>query len=77
MMWWASGGGWWGWLFMILIMVAFWGVVVFAIWGLFRGGVRGAKGPMTAEQILDERYARGEIDRDELQRRRAALRGPQ
>jgi putative membrane protein len=38
-------------------------------------GQRSASAPQAALQILDERFARGEIDEDEYKRRRDALRG--
>ena len=75
MMWWTGGGGWVGWLVMTLVMVGFWAVVVFVIWAIFRGEGTGRTEPRTAAQILEERYARGEMDANEFQLRRAALRG--
>jgi len=73
-------GGWGGWLAMALVMLTFWaGVIVLLIW-LVRGGAfqqarRGStKGP-SALDILDERFVRGEIDREEYESRRAALLG--
>lgn len=66
---WGYGG--WGALWMLL----FWaGVVVLIVWA-----VRGSGSSNTpdrsnrAVEILEERYARGEIDRDEFQTRRAEL----
>ena len=63
-------GGWGGWLAMALLMVAFWaGVIVLVIW-LVRGGAfqqarrDSTKGP-SALGILDKRFVRGEIDREE------------
>ncbi len=40
-----------------------------------RGGGKAAPGTPTARDILDERYARGEIDREEYQRRRQDIAG--
>lgn len=82
MMWWDGGGaGWGGWLVMTLTMVAFWGLLVVAAVALWRAGDRGsgrgAEGSGTArtpEQLLDERFARGEIDEEEYFRRRDVLR---
>lgn len=73
MMWgWWDGG--WGWLWMSLSMVAFWALVV----ALIVWGVRALRAPAPPERdavaILEERFARGEIDREELEERRAALR---
>ncbi len=73
----AHHGSWWGggWgLLGALIMIAFWTLVVVLIIGLVRGG-RGAgdRTSGSAIHILEERYARGEIDREEFLERRAAL----
>ena len=65
-------------------MVLFWGLVIFGIVALVRylGGTRDATGSTPAagrqtppEEMLAERFARGEIDDDEYQRRRELLRG--
>ena len=73
-------GGWGGWLAMALVMSAFWaGVIALVIW-LVRGGAfqqarRGDPKRPSALDILDERFVRGEIDREEYESRRAALLG--
>lgn len=41
--------------------------------GRDQGGVAGE--PRVADRLLDERFARGEIDEDEYRQRRAVLRG--
>ena len=74
--------GWVGWLVMSLTMVVFWGLVVFAVVAVFRGlnRTRTGGGPGRDEhkqdpmQILDERFARGEIDAEEYHARQQALR---
>lgn len=54
-------------------MIAFWAVVIAAIWALFRlARVEGRD--RTARGALDERYACGEIGNDEYRTRRAELR---
>jgi putative membrane protein len=66
----------------VLIVVLFWGLVIAAIvlairW-LIRSDRRGGhEGPIAPEalEILRQRYARGEIDEAEYERRRAVLRG--
>lgn len=62
-----------GWIFMTLIVV----VVFVLLFGVFRqfGDARRERRMLTsgAHDILDERYARGEIDADEYKRRRADL----
>lgn len=64
-------GGWW------LGMVLFWVLIIVAIVALVRwlsGKTSGANLPeKTPIQILQERYARGEIDREEYQRKKADL----
>jgi putative membrane protein len=73
-------GGGWGWgLFGMVHMVLWWlliilGIVVLAKW-LF-----GSSGPRTASEdrslaILRERYARGEIDKQEFEARKRDLEG--
>jgi putative membrane protein len=77
MMWHGHDISGWGWLAMSVGMVLFWGLVfagaVIAVRALTRGsGQAGRSGPATgpsAEHILAERYARGEIDDDEYHRR--------
>lgn len=74
MMWY--GGGW-----MVLWMALFWaGLVVLVFWAVrsANGEVRRTSRPEPgrALQILEERFARGEIDRDEFEERRSALEGP-
>jgi putative membrane protein len=72
----GMGGG--GWLVMTLVMIAFWSLVVFAIAAIFRGTRSDVTSAGTArrdaDQILDERLARGEIDGEEYRSRKAALR---
>ena len=77
MMWWHNGMGWGGWVVMTLTMVAFWSLVVFGIIAIFRSDRDDRANQGTAQrdprQILDERFARGEIDADEYHARRDAL----
>ena len=74
---WGNGMGWGGWLLKTLTTVAFWAVVVFGIVALFRGS--GGPGPRDgirdrdARKILDERFARGEIDAEEYRSRQSIL----
>ena len=73
MMW--FGGGW-----MALWMLLFWaGVILVVVWGV-RAVSGESRGPgrsdqSSALQILEERFARGEIDRDEFEERRSVLKG--
>jgi putative membrane protein len=83
MMWWYAGNGawpWWGWVG-FLFMIVFWGLLIWAAVALFRylaAPERERAVPhraQTAEEILAERFARGEIDADEYQHRLEALQG--
>lgn len=77
--WYHAGMGWAGWLAMVIGMVVFWGVVVWAVIAIFRsaqasttdGGTAAHRDP---QDILDERFARGEIDESEYRARTDALR---
>ena len=80
MMWyWGGGVHWWGWLLMSLGMVAFWSVIVWAVWYLMTNVARRPadhpNGAGDAKRILDERLARGEIDPDEYRRLLTVIRG--
>jgi putative membrane protein len=74
--WYHDGMGWGGWLVMVVSMFALWALVVFAVVALFRSS-REEREPSTKGRdplgILDERFARGEIDEDEYTRRRSVL----
>ncbi|MGO4471461.1 SHOCT domain-containing protein [Arthrobacter sp. M-10] len=80
MMWgWGGSIGIGGWIAMGLMMLLFWGGIATLVVLLLRGnhtGGRGFQGPAVddSERILNERFARGEIDETELTARRAALR---
>lgn len=72
-----NGVGWGGWVLMALVMVAFWTLVVYAVVALFRGDATSSRSetgrPTDPRRILDERFARGEIQLDEYQARKEAL----
>jgi putative membrane protein len=75
-----GGIGWGGWLVMVAMMVVFWGAIAWVIVTLIHHGSSGSPRPVEStpsgpSQILDERFARGEIDDEEYRRRRAVLRG--
>jgi putative membrane protein len=88
MMYWNGNMGGWGYVFMVISFVLFWGAVIAAVVLLARAlgpGNRG-QGPGTspgsgsayAENLLAERFARGEIDENEYTARLNVLRrGPQ
>ncbi|WP_324653837.1 SHOCT domain-containing protein [Georgenia sp. H159] len=74
---WAMG---WGWFFLLLLVVGVVVLVVVLIRLLFggdRGGQRSSRpgGRSRALDVLDERYARGEIDATEYDERRRRLEG--
>ena len=79
MNWYDGSTGWGGWLVTSLMMVAFWALVIVAVVAIFRGAGRGddRDGAVhrDAIDILDERFARGEIDEAEYHARKGALRG--
>jgi putative membrane protein len=69
---------WWGWTMMIA-MTLFWLVVVVAVavWVARKGGERPlapAPPEPSATELLDRRLAKGDIDVEEYERRREALR---
>ena len=76
MMWWPGGNGWAGWITMLLPMVIFWGGLIFLIAWAVRPSTPGA-GHERADPktILEERFARGEISKDELEDGRRVLEG--
>ena len=79
MMWyWGGGVQWWGWLLGALGMVAFWGLVIWAIWYFVTSVVRRPGSERLSgdpKRILDERLARGEIDAEEYRRLRDLMTG--
>ena len=68
---WHSGWAWW---WMGVAMLVFWGLVAWVLVTLVRKGDSGAPRARAARDILDERYARGEIEDDEYRRRSEAIR---
>lgn len=76
MMW---GNGWGGWVAGALMMLIFWGglaaLVVFSVraFGGRSPERRGERSSPRAQDILAERFARGEISEDEFEQRRRVL----
>lgn len=79
--WYGNGWGVGAWVAMALLMLIFWGGVVTVVVLLVRrthpgeGGASMGPPHHDAERILNERFARGEIDEQEFTARRTALRG--
>ena len=74
---WMDGHwGWGGMLFGPLVFVLFIGLIVYLVVLLARSGGRSEsqKSPL---EILEERYARGDIDTKEFEERRSRLQGGQ
>jgi putative membrane protein len=82
---WGNGygmGSGWGWPIGLLLMI---GIVLLVIWAV-RAGVTNRdgqrygsaadsrpRGPSAARQVLDERFARGELDADDYRERLSVL----
>jgi putative membrane protein len=85
MMGWYEGTGWGSWSVMMLVMLAFWAVVVVGIVALLRwtatpqprrqDETMSAAPSAQARAVLDERFARGDIDEAEYTSRLATLQG--
>ena len=74
-MWWAhEGWGWGAWTVMMLGSVAFWGLLIWAVVALVRGGDARTEPRADPRDILASRLATGDIDEDEYRRRLDALR---
>ncbi|GHE68920.1 hypothetical protein GCM10014715_23400 [Streptomyces spiralis] len=82
MFWFPHGAPGWGWFAMSLGMLLFWVLLIVVVVLLFRAlnrgtgqsRAQGGTGRPVPEQLLAERFARGEIDEDEYRRRLDVLR---
>ncbi|MFA5952636.1 MAG: SHOCT domain-containing protein [Hyphomicrobium sp.] len=63
-----------GWVFMLLPLVVFAGLV-FVVVRLYDSSGTRESSPWTAREILDERFSKGEINREDYEMRRKALSG--
>jgi putative membrane protein len=80
MMWWYGPGmSGWGVALMAVGMIVFWSLIVLGLIALARylliGGGRTTETRRTAEELLAERFAGGEIDEQDYHRRLDVLRG--
>jgi putative membrane protein len=82
MFWYGAGWAWWQAGLMRLAMIAFWVLLIWAVYALVTGVMRRAgepgqagQQPGDARRILDERLARGEIGAEEYRRLREVLDG--
>lgn len=83
MMWWygnSNGMDGWGYTLMTVSMVLFWGLIIYGVIATVRylgRQSRAAAARPTAEEVLAERFAHGQIDEPEYSERLSALRaGP-
>lgn len=71
-----TGFGWLGWTLMSVGMIAFWGLVAWAIVVFIRGGNTRDNGDANrSDEVLASRFASGEISADEYVRARDLLDG--
>ncbi len=79
---WHTGAGWgWWMLFGWLWMVVFWGLIVWAVYAVItrferRPADRPPRDEETALDILERRYARGELTSDQFEEMRQRLTPP-
>lgn len=62
-------GGGWMWLWGTLMMLSWVAIIAGAVWLVLRSRSGGPASGGRARQILDERYARGELDTEEYRDR--------
>jgi putative membrane protein len=79
---WMHGGWGWGWMtLMMVMMVLFWGAIIAGIVWLIRGVPWGASAgepnvrKETPVEILDRRFAEGELSEEDYRARREVLAG--
>lgn len=81
MMWWygnSNGMDSWGYTLMTVSMVLFWGLVIYGVIAMVRylgRQDRAVSARPTAEEVLAERFAHGQIDEPEYRERLDTLRG--
>lgn len=70
---WGMGGGWFGMGLWWILIIAL--VVAVGVWAFRRAGDSPSAPRETARDVLDKRYARGEIGRDEYEQKKRDLAG--
>lgn len=76
MMGYGAGMGFGGWLMMGFTFLVFWGAVIaLVVWLVRSTSTSGTRPSAPADEVLAERFARGEIDEEEYRRRRDVLHG--
>ena len=80
MMYWGGDWSGWTWFAMGFSMLVFWGLVATAVWLGMRAvstmrSTAVSPPPMSAEDALRRRFAEGQIDEEEFNRRLRVLRG--
>ncbi len=72
--WYGNGFGFWQMALMWIIMIAFWAMIVWGIYAVVTSTANKAKnerpnenGSLGATEILDQRFAKGEIDTEQYQ----------
>ena len=73
MFWWGPYGSGWGFVLMSVGMLLFWGLVILGVVVVVRYLAGGRH--RSTDEVLAERFARGESDEPEYRSRKAALRG--
>ena len=82
-MWWDGHMNGWAWVWGMFMMIGFWALIAWVVVTLVRtnagrpdrsGYDSSSRSGPTPEEVLANRFARGEIDTDEYQDRLAALR---
>ncbi len=68
----GHGTMWIAWLLLVVGIIVFLGFLVRGPWWGFRGDDRSGRGP-TAREILDQRFARGELTKEQYEEMKRTL----